>query len=601
MPDTSNTTPTDDARELSQTLVEISDRSQELVSAFLARKQEAKAINVDDALHMSGLFQQLSTRLMSNPLQLAQAQMNFWQEYMQLMSNATLRMWGQTNAPVISPEKGDKRFRHEVWEDSPIFDFIKQSYLLTADYLQATVRDVDGLDDKTNRKISFYTRQFVDALSPTNFVATNPEVLEKTIETKGHNLLKGLKNLLNDLSAVDGKLHMRMTDTEAFEVGKNLAVTPGKVVYQNDLMQLIQYAPSTGKVYQRPLLFVPPWINKYYILDLQPKNSLIRYMVEQGHTVFVISWKNPGKEYASKEFQDYMLEGPLAALDAIGEATGEKDVNCVGYCLGGTLMAATLAYMAAKKDKRVKSITFFTAMLDFNMPGDLELFIDEEQLASLEKRMDENGYLEGSAMSATMSSLRSNDLVWSFFISNYLQGNDPFPFDLLYWNQDCTNMPAKMHAFYLRNMYQNNALKDPGGITLDGVPIDLGSIDVPKVFIAAAEDHIAPWKTCYRGVHLMKGETRFILGGSGHIAGVINPPAKEKYGFWTREDKNPLEAETWLEGASQQDGSWWPAWNTWLVERAGKQVEAREPGAGKLKAIEDAPGTYVTEQALKKG
>ncbi len=596
MSDKSNEEIRADAEELSRTLVDISVRSQEMVKDFLDNKQGAGIINLDDAMHMSGLFQQLTTRLMANPMQLAQAQMAFWQDYLQLVSKAALRFWGHHQDPVISPDPTDKRFRHEAWEENPIFDFIKQSYLLAADYIHSTVKDVDGLDDQTARKISFHTRQFVDALSPTNFVATNPAVLEKTLETKGHNLLKGLKNLLNDLSAADGKLRISMTDTEAFDVGKNLAITPGKVIYQNDLTQLIQYNPTTDKVYKRPLLFVPPWINKYYILDLQPKNSLIRYMVEQGHTVFVISWKNPTREHADKRFEDYMLEGPLAALDAIEQATGETDVNCVGYCLGGTLLGATLAYMAAKKDDRIKSATFFTAMLDFNRPGELEVFVDEEQLAALERRMDDKGYLEGPAMSATMSSLRANDLVWSFFISNYLRGDDPFPFDLLYWNQDCTNMPAKMHGFYLRNMYQRNALKDPGGITLDDEPIDLRKIETPACFVSAAEDHIAPWKTCYRGVHLLSGPATFILGGSGHIAGIINPPEKNKYGYWTN-TRNPEDPDAWLDSAKHNEGSWWPEWNRWLTRRSGAKVDARKPGDGKLKPIEDAPGSYVKEEA----
>ncbi len=585
-----------DSEELSRTLVEITEKSQQLVKDFLGREQDARHISVDDAMHMSALFQELATRMMANPLQLAQAQITFWQDYMQLMSNAALRFWGHQQDPVISPEKGDKRFRHEAWEENPIFDFIKQSYLLAADYVHSTVKNVDGIDEKTARKIDFHTRQFVDALSPTNFVATNPEVLEKTIETRGGNLLKGLKNLLDDLEAGEGKLRIRMTDHDAFEVGKNLAVTPGKVVYQTDLMQLVQYTPTTDKVYKRPLLFVPPWINKYYILDMQPKNSLIRYMVDQGHTVFVISWKNPTTEHADKGFDDYMKEGPLAAVSAIEAATGEDAINCVGYCLGGTLMGATLGYMAARQDARIRSITFFTAMLDFEQPGELEVFIDEEQLQALERRMDSQGYLDAAAMSSTMSSLRANDLIWSFFVNNYLKGDDPFPFDLLYWNQDCTNMPAKMHSFYLRNMYQSNLLREPGGITLDGIPIDLGKVDIPACFVSAIEDHIAPWKTTYRGVHLLSGPARFILGGSGHIAGIINPPAKNKYGFWTSDD-NPQDADAWLDGATHTEGSWWPEWNRWLARRSGAKVAPREPGDGKLEVIEDAPGRYVKEKA----
>ncbi|WP_290653174.1 class I poly(R)-hydroxyalkanoic acid synthase [Aquisalimonas sp.] len=588
--------PVIDAEAFSFALVKIASRSQVLVNEFVNREQSLHHIDMDDAMHLGGLFQQLATRMASNPMHLAQAQIAFWQEYVQLVNSTTLRIWGQDHEPVIEPRKADARFRHAAWEESPLFDFIKQSYLLAADYIHSTVRNVGGLDDRTARKVDFHTRRFVDAMSPTNFIATNPEVLQKTVETGGWNLLRGLQHLLDDLSAKDGKLRISMTDTEAFTVGQNLAITPGKVLYENDLIQLIQFAPTTHEVYQRPLLFVPPWINKYYILDLQPKNSLINYMVDQGHTVFVISWKNPSSDYAGKDFADYMFEGPLAALDAIEQATGEKAVNVVGYCLGGTLMGATLGYMAAQNDTRINSISFFTTMLDFSEPGELEVFIDEEQLQNLERRMDSRGYLEGAAMATTMSTLRANDLIWSFFIHNYLKGDDPFPFDLLYWNQDCTNMPARMHMFYLRNMYQENRLKDPGGIELGGVPIDLGRANLPKCFIAADEDHIVPWETCYRGVHLISGPTRFILVGSGHIAGIVNPPAREKYGYWTSEE-TPESGAQWRDAAIRTPGSWWPEWNRWLVQHAGARVPARQPGDGKLSPIEDAPGRYVLEGA----
>ncbi|MDN3516252.1 class I poly(R)-hydroxyalkanoic acid synthase [Aquisalimonas lutea] len=585
-----------DVHELSRTLVDISTRSQELVNEFVTREQSAHRIDMDDALHLVGLFQQLTSRMVTNPVELAQGQIAFWQDYLQLINSTALRMLGQPSESVIHPARGDKRFAHDAWDDSPLFDFIKQSYLLAADYVHSTVCNVDGLDEATARKVDFHTRQFVDALSPTNFVATNPEVLERTVETGGQNLLRGLRNLLDDLSSGNGRLRISMTDTEAFEVGRNLAVTPGKVVYQNELIQLIQYSPATEQVYQRPLLFVPPWINKYYILDLQPGNSLIRYMVEQGHTVFVISWKNPTSEYADMDFEDYMFLGPLAALDAIEQATGERSVNVAGYCLGGTLMGAAAAYMAAQGDDRLGSITFLTAMLDFSWPGELEIFIDEEQLDNLERRMESQGYLEGNAMATTMATLRANDLIWSFFINNYLKGDDPFPFDLLYWNQDCTNMPARMHAFYLRNMYQENRLKEPGGIELGGVPIDLQRIRTPHCFVAAREDHIAPWHTCYRGVHLMQGDNRFILGGAGHIAGIVNPPARAKYAYWTSDATPPTGAE-WLDTATRHEGSWWPEWNQWLVDRAGGTVPARTPGDGGLTPIEDAPGSYVREKA----
>lgn len=590
-----NDVTTIDPVELTRSLSEIAGRSQQLVKDFLARQESGHQISMDDALHMSKLFQDLYARLMADPVQLAQAQMAFWQDYMTLVQNATLRMMGVDTEPVRRPDDKDKRFKHESWEENPFFDFVKQSYLLTADYIHHTVDNVDGLDDRTQRKIDFYTRQFISAVSPSNFLATNPEVLQRTIETRGQNLLDGLNNLLEDLERGNGTLKIRQTDPEAFEVGRDLAITPGKVVHQNELMQLIQYAPTTEQVARRPVLFVPPWINKYYILDLRPKNSLVKWLVDQGYTVFVISWRNPDAELAEKDFEDYMQEGPLEALAAVEQATGEREVNLVGYCLGGTLLASTLAYMAAKGDERAHSATFLTTLIDFDSPGELEVFIDEEQLESLEKQMNERGYLAGHQMASTMSSLRANDLIWSFFVNNYLKGEDPFPFDLLYWNQDATNMPAQMHAFYLRNMYLENRLKEPGGITLAGEPIDISRIKVPAFFVSAKEDHIAPWKATYSGARLIGGQTKFVLGGSGHIAGVVNPPEKQKYGYWTS-GRKPADPEAWLKSATPHEGSWWLEWVKWLEPKGGGQVPARKPGDGRLKPIEDAPGSYVREQ-----
>ncbi len=596
MAENRSATPTDvDPQELAQSLSEIAAKSQQLVKDFLARQEGTSQLSMDDALHMSRLFQDLYTRLMSDPVALAQAQVTFWHEYMSLVQNATLRMMGVETEPVRRPHPKDKRFRHESWEESPLFDFIKQSYLLTADYVHTTVKNVEGLDDKTERQIDFYTRQFIDAMSPSNFLATNPEVLQKTVETRGQNLLRGLNNLLEDLERGNGKLNISMTDPEAFEVGRDLAVTPGKVVAQTELCQVIQYAPATEEVARRPLLFVPPWINKYYILDMRPKNSLIRYLVEQGQTVFTISWRNPDASLADKSFEDYMREGVLAAMDAVEQATGESEMNMVGYCLGGTLLASTLAYLEAKGDKRVQSASFFTALLDFEQPGELEVFIDEDQLDKLERQMNEIGYLPGPQMAATMSSLRANDLIWSFFVNNYLQGEDPFPFDLLYWNQDSTNMPARMHAFYLRNMYLENRLREPGGIELGGVPIDLSTVKTPAYFISAREDHIAPWQATYQGARLLGGSTKFVLGGSGHIAGIINPPEKNKYCYWTNRNM-PADPARWLENAEYHEGSWWGDWVRWLNHRSGGRVPARQPGGGRLTPIEDAPGSYVGER-----
>ncbi len=583
-----------DSTELTRSLSEIAGRSQQLVKDFLARQESGQQVSMDDALHMSKLFQDLYARLMADPAQLVQSQMAFWQDYMSLMQNQTLRMMGVDSEPVRHPEKSDKRFAHADWEDNPVFDFIKQSYLLTADYLHHTVDQVEGLDEKTRRKIDFYTRQFVSATSPTNFLATNPEVLERTIETRGQNLLDGLNKLLEDLERGNGQLKIRQTHPDAFSVGEDLAITPGEVVYENDLMQLLQYSPATETVARRPLLFVPPWINKYYILDLRPKNSLIKWLVEQGFTVFVISWCNPDAALAEKQFEDYMKEGPLAALDAVESAIGERDVNMIGYCLGGTLLASTLAWMAERGETGVNSATFLTTLLDFESPGELEIFIDDEQLATLEKQMSQKGYLPGQQMAGTMSSLRANDLIWSFFVNNYLKGEDPFPFDLLYWNQDSTNMPAQMHAFYLRNMYLENRLREPGGITLAGVPIDLSKVSVPTYFVSAKEDHIAPWRACYQGAQLLSGENRFVLGGSGHIAGVINPPEKQKYGFWLNPEK-PADPDAWLANASHHEGSWWLDWVEWLAPKSGGEVPARVPGEGQLGVIEKAPGRYVKE------
>ncbi|HEY2538062.1 MAG TPA: alpha/beta fold hydrolase, partial [Stellaceae bacterium] len=399
----------------------------------------------------------------------------------------------------------------------------------------------------------------------------------------------------DDLERGKGRLAIRMTDMTAFRIGENIAVTPGKVVYQNELMQLIQYAPTTAKVKRRPLLIIPPWINKFYILDLRPDNSLVRWAVAQGHTVFVISWVNPDQHLAAKSFADYMREGPLAALDAINDATGEREANVIGYCLGGTLLACTLAFMTAKRNNRIKSATFFSTMVDFAEAGELSVFIDEEQLAALEDRMNARGYLEGRDMATTFNMLRANDLIWSFVVNNYLLGKSPFPFDLLYWNADSTRMPAAMHSFYLRNMYQENLLVRPGGITLDGVPIDLGKIKTPAFILSTREDHIAPWRSTYSATRLYKGRVKFVLAASGHIAGVVNPPGG-KYGYW-ESDRNPETAEEWLASSIQHPESWWPLWGRWITKYAGGEVPARQPGGGKLKPIEDAPGSYVKVRA----
>jgi len=452
------------------------------------------------------------------------------------------------------------------------------------------------MDEASARRVDFYTRQFVDALSPSNFVATNPEVLTATLKSGGQNLLSGLENLLVDLERGNGRLAITMTDMKAFCLGENIAATPGKIIHQNELMQLIQYAPSTKEARRRPLLIVPPWINKFYVLDLQPNNSFIKWAVDQGHTVFTISWVNPDGKLAEKGFENYMLEGPLAALDAIETATGERNVNTIGYCLGGTLLASTAAYSAVKGDDRIASATYFATLVDFTEVGDMAVFIDEEQLASLERRMRECGYLEAQDMATAFNMLRANDLIWSFVVSNYLLGKEQMPVDLLFWNSDSTRMPAAMHTFYLRKMYQQNLLAKPGGITLAGTPIDLSKVRTPTFILATREDHIAPWKSTYAAIRLYSGPIKFVLTDAGHMAGVISAPGT-KYGHWAN-DKLPLSPDEWFAGATPHQGSWWPLWNEWVTQLDAGRVSAREPGGGKLPIIENAPGSYVRVRSM---
>jgi polyhydroxyalkanoate synthase len=590
-------TPATGRAEVVQIMNDIAERSQKLLQDFAERGCAANGGGSSDPLNLSRTFLELTTRVMSDPGAVLQAQFSLWQDHLRLWQHMGQRMLGQTSEPLIEPERGDRRFRDPAWQDSALFDFIKQSYLLTSRWIVNTVEDIDGFDDKTRQKVDFYTRQFVDAMAPSNFVATNPEVLRVTLETHGENLLRGLSHLLEDLERGKGKLAIKMTDMDAFELGRNIGVTPGKVVFQNDLIQLLQYEPTTEQVWRRPLLIVPPWINKYYILDLQPKNSFIKYAVDQGFTVFVVSWVNPDEHYAKKGFDDYMVEGPLAALDAIERATGERDINVIGYCLGGTLLACTLAYMAARRDDRIRAATFFASLTDFEDAGELGVFIDEEQLASMESSMARLGYLDGREMATTFNMLRANDLVWSFVVNNYLLGKEPFPFDLLFWNSDSTRMPYAMHSFYLRKFYQENRLVEPGGITLCDVAIDLRKVRIPTYMLSTREDHIAPWASTYAATQHFRGDRTFVLAGSGHIAGVINPPTVEKYGYWVGE-KLPPDPDDWLEAAEQRPGSWWPHWLAWNAAKSGEKVPARRPGDGGLEIIEAAPGSYARVRAV---
>ncbi|KAB2930552.1 MAG: class I poly(R)-hydroxyalkanoic acid synthase [Candidatus Contendobacter sp.] len=580
-----------DLNKLAQNFSKIVEQSQRVLQEYLKRQEHNDQIPLLDPAIIGKSFQEFFDKLLKNPEKLIEAQIGFWKNYLDLWQSTSQRMLGHETQPVIKPPPGDKRFADEQWAENAVFDFIKQSYLLAADSVQGLVRQVEGMDDKTARKVQFYTRQFVDAMAPTNFVHTNPTVLKATLDSSGDNLVKGLQNLLEDLERGRGQLQIKMTDLKAFTPGENIAVTPGKVVFQNELMQLVQYNPSTPTVYQKPFLFVSPWINKFYIMDMRPKNSMVKWMVDQGFTVFMTSWINPDEQLAHKKFEDYMLS-IVEGMDAIEQATGEREINAAGYCLGGTILLTTLAYLAAKRDKRVQSAICFACMTDFSEPGELEVFIDEELITLLEKQMGERGYLDGSQMAGVFSMLRANDLIWFFVVNNYLLGKDPYPFDLLYWNSDSTRMPRDMHSFYVRNMYQKNLLREPGGITLAGIPIDLRKIKTPVCFLSAYEDHIAPWKSTYAGTQLVGGPVKFVLSGSGHIAGVINPASSDKYGFWLN-PKTPPNPDDWLKDAVKQDGSWWPDWLAWLQPHAGPQVPARAPGDGKLKPIEDAPGSYV--------
>jgi polyhydroxyalkanoate synthase len=585
--------------EMAKTYAEVAQRASRLITQFMEKKAKEGVEAPADELGVAKAFMDLSSRLLANPYKMAQTQMNMMWDYFSLWQNTSMKMMGMPTAnPVAAPKKGDNRFRDEEWEQHFMFDFVKQSYLITARHLHDTVAGTEGLDEATQQKVNFFTRQYIDALSPSNFALTNPEVFRETVKSNGQNLIKGLNNLLHDVESGDGQLRIRMTDTSAFEMGKNVATTPGKVIFQNELFQLIQYNPTTPEQNKKPFLIVPPWINKYYILDLREKNSMVKWATDQGHTTFIMSWINPDEKLAAKSFENYLLEGSLEAINQVCAHTGENSVNLAGYCLGGTLTMTTLAYMAAKKDKRANSATFFTTMLDFSEPGELGIFLDEGAVEGLEKRMAEKGFLEGSEMAGTFNMLRANDLIWSFVVNNYLMGKDPFPFDLLYWNSDSTRMPAAMHSFYLRNMYLDNKLKDAGGITLGGVKIDISKVKTPCYFISTIEDHIAPWKSTYMGARLPSGNTKFVLGGSGHIAGIVNPPVANKYGFWTNDATDgdlPESPEDFLAGATQNAGSWWTHWNAWVNALPGgdAKVKARKPEDGTLKVIEDAPGAYV--------
>ena len=532
---------------------------------------------------------------MADPVRTVRAQAALGAQFIDLWAATLRRFYGEETPPVAAPAPGDRRFADKEWSANPVFDFLRQAYMITANWANDLATDAEALDPHTREKAQFYVRQITAALSPTNFVATNPELIRETFQQSGENLVRGMKMLAEDIKAGRGSLKIRQSDASKFQLGVNMANTPGKVVYRNDLMELIQYEPTTPSVYKRPLLIVPPWINKFYILDLNAEKSFIRWAVSQGLTVFTISWVNPDERQAEKDFAAYMREGIFAALDAIEEITGEENVTAIGYCVGGTLLSVALAYMAAKGDDRIESATLFTTQVDFRDPGELRIFVDEEQIRAIEHRMDERGYLDGSKMASAFNMLRPNDLIWSYWVNNYLKGKEPMPFDLLVWNSDSTRMPKANHSYYLRNCYLENNLTK-GKMVLDNVRLDLSKVKIPIYDLAAKEDHIAPAKSVFIGAQYFGGPVKYVMAGSGHIAGVVNPADKPKYQYWTGPAPTG-KFEDWVKAATETPGSWWPDWIKWIDAQAPERVPARRPGSKKHPPIADAPGDYVRVKA----
>jgi len=583
-----------DVEAFSRNLARLIEEGGKALAAYMKPREEGKikgeiAEDITDAVKSIG---RVVEYWMSDPRRALELQTTLGRAYLDLWAGAVKRMAGEQTEPVAAPDPRDKRFSDPEWSQNQFFDFLKQAYLLTAKWSERLVKDAAGVDEHTREKAEFYVKQIANAISPSNFVFTNPELLRETLLSNGENLVRGMHMLSEDIKAGQGNLKIRQSDPSTFEVGRNLALTPGKVVFQNELMQLIQYEATTKQVLKIPLLIVPPWINKFYILDLTPDKSFIKWCVDQGVTVFVVSWVNPDARLSQRSFEEYMREGVIAALDAIEAVTGEKQVNAVGYCVGGTLLAVTLAYLAAKKRNRIKSATLFAAQVDFTYAGDLMVFVDEERIKQLESHMQEQGYLEASRMANTFNMLRSNDLIWPYVVNNYMRGKKPLPFDILYWNSDATRMPAANHSFYLRNCYLDNKLSK-GEMKIDGVSLDLQKVKAPIYNLATREDHIAPAKSVMWGSQYFGGPVKYVLAGSGHIAGVINPPAKPKYQYWTGAKPAGSNVENWLKTAEEHPGSWWPDWLEWLREQGAQMVPARKLGGGKFKPTEAAPGSYV--------
>lgn len=583
-----------DFERLAQNAARFVEQSGKALAAYLKPFEDGQGPKNDMSEIVAvalGSIGKVAEHWMSDPARMAEAQSAISTPFLQLWAQTYRRMRGEAVDPVVPVAKGDKRYAAPEWNGFPIYDFLRQAHAIGATWVDELVDKTTDIDPRTRAKARFYLRQVTTALSPANYLITNPELMMKTLASHGENLVRGAELLAEDMEAGKGKLRVRQTDTSQFELGRNIATTPGKVVYRNDLIELIQYTPTTPTVRKRPLLIIPPWINKFYIIDLNPEKSFVRWAVEQGATVFVAAWVNPDERHRTKTFESYMREGIFDALSAIRDATGEEEVDTIGYCVGGTLLAATLAHMAAIGDKRIASATFFAAQADFTDAGDIQVFIDEEQVTALEEQMAEKGYLDGSRMANAFNMLRPNELFWSYVVNNYMKGENPKAFDLLFWNSDSTRLPALNHSFYLRNFYIENKLAK-GEMVLGGVQLDLGKVTIPVYFVATKDDHIAPAASVFRGSKLFGGDVRYVLAGSGHIAGIINPPSKEKYGYWTGvEPAGSLEE--WRKAAESRQGSWWPDWQAWISGHAPDHVDARLPGDGKLSVLGDAPGEYV--------
>jgi polyhydroxyalkanoate synthase len=587
-----------DPEAFAMNLARAMESSGQALAAYLKPREngDAKDKPPSELTEVIKTFSTVAEYWLSDNARVSELQMKMGKAYLDLWGSAMRRLVGEQAPPAIEPSPRDKRFKDPEWKSNQFFDFVMQLYLLTTQWAQDLVHNAEGVDPHTRKKAEFYVAQITNALAPSNFVLTNPEVLRETLASSGGNLVRGMKMLAEDIEAGHGTLRIRQSDPSNLVVGVNMATTPGKVIFQNELMQLIQYAPSTENVLRTPLLIVPPWINKFYILDLKPEKSFIKWCVDQGITVFVISWVNPDKSLGAKTFDDYMKEGPLAAMDAIEQATGELKVHTMGYCVGGTLLASTLAWLAEKRRVKVTSATFLAAQVDFSHAGDLLVFVDEDQIAALERDMQACGVLEGSRMAMAFNMLRSNDLIWSYVVSNYLKGQPPSSFDLLHWNSDATRMPAANHSYYLRNCYLENRLST-GSMVLDNTLLDLTKVKVPIYNLATREDHIAPADSVLYGSQFFGGPVKYVLSGSGHIAGVVNPPSAGKYQFWTNDHIKDMTLADWLKGAQEHKGSWWPDWREWLQGIDAEEMPARAVGTDALPAIEDAPGSYVRVRA----